>query len=48
VGAGHAEIEAMVASWRESVAHLFAGREDVLDELEAHLWEEIDRRTASS
>lgn len=39
------DLTTRVAAWREAIAPLFLGREDVLDELEGHLWDEIDRRT---
>ncbi len=36
------ELETLVAGWREQAAKLFAGRGDVLDELECHLWDSLD------
>lgn len=37
-------LEARVAGWITSLAKLCPGREDLVDELECHLWDEIDHR----
>lgn len=39
------EVDDLVARWRESVAPYFHDREEVLDELESHLLDAIDRLT---
>ena len=39
------DIKALVASWRSTLSQTLVGREEALDELESHLWEEIERRT---
>ncbi len=41
------ELETLVADWREKTAPLFPERTEVLDELESHLWDEIDRSCAA-
>lgn len=41
------ELESLVAGWRRETAPLFPARDEVLDELECHLWDEIDRSCAA-
>lgn len=40
------EVDQRIAGWRAAAAPLFRGREEVLDELESHLREEVDRQLA--
>lgn len=41
------DIKTLIAAWRASAVPFFRGRAEVLDELESHLWDEVDRRTAA-